>query len=215
MPARIIRSMQMNEGEYFEYFKHLLDSGRADITADITPSYSSLSALVLANIYLGFTDHGYRCKAIFLMRDPLERCWSAVRMHRHNAAGRSTPLHGVRADIPEEDALLDYIHTPEAQIRTRYDRTIAELEKAFPVKDIYYGIYEELFTEQGIADISRFIGVEPKPDFQRHQFNVSPKQVDLSAETMQSVVHNYRQVYEACAERFPQTRNLWRGHVFL
>jgi len=40
---------------------------------------------VFKSIQDGFERRGVTLKVIFLMRDPIQRCWSAVRMRRRNA----------------------------------------------------------------------------------------------------------------------------------
>ena len=206
-----IRSMQSNEIEYYNYFSNILDADDIDISADITPSYSSLESDVFQSIFENFQKRNIECKIIYLMRDPFERCWSSVRMHR-KAAGLKKHANNIK---DEEQSLIEYFQTPGAHIRTCYDKTISKLEKTIPKENLFFGIYEELMTEKGMREISQFIGIEPKLEFSKFTFNVSPKKTTLSSKTMKMVVNEFKTVYEVCAEKFPQTKTLWVGNSVL
>lgn len=208
---RQIYAMQQNEAAYFDYFLELLEKPGTNITADITPSYSALDTEIFAKIFEGFQKRNVECKVIFLMRDPFERCWSTVRMDRKRGKSR----WGVSLKVDEETSLLRYAKTAHAQIRTRYDKTIANLEKSIPATNLHLAIYEELMTETGIAALSEFIGVPPKPNFAKTKVNVTPKTHPISKETISNVVKEYSDVYDYCGERFPQTRSLWAGFNYL
>ena len=56
------------------------------LTADITPGYAALPAERLAMIRAGFESRGVRPAAVYLLRDPVERIWSAARMDMRAAA---------------------------------------------------------------------------------------------------------------------------------
>ena len=76
-------SFQDNIEGYFDYFEDLLNANDSTyVTGDITPSYTGLPAECYRTVHENFSKRGIKVKAVFLLRDPLERCWSAVRMHR-------------------------------------------------------------------------------------------------------------------------------------
>ena len=195
---RLRRSLQKNPDSYFDYFETLLGKPGVEITADITPAYSALGAATYSRIYGEFARRGIDCKVVFLMRDPFERCWSAVRMHRK----RGRPIENISMTLDEADVLRQYCRTEHAALRTRYDVTIGE-------------IYEELFDAERIEEISRFIGIPPRQEFSSRKFNVTEKGSDLPEDIVRSVVGEYSQVYEFCLQRFPQTASLWIGHRYL
>ena len=208
---RIRRSMQTDPEQYFTYFEQILHQPGITVTADITPSYSALKAPRLSQIFDGFRKRGIDCKVVFLMRDPVERCWSAVRMHRKRGHARE----GVALDPDEAKSVLGYYATTDARMRTRYDATIHELEAAIPPDKLYFGLYEELFDSERIDAISGFIGIPPRHDFVTQKFNVSEKLSALPDEVVHAVVDEYRTVYEFCSWRFPPTKTLWVGNRYL
>ena len=112
----------------------------------------------------------------------------------------------------DEELLLRYFKTKSAELRTRYDRTIVEIEKVFPRPKIYYGVYEEMFLVENVKKLSDFIGVTANLSYRENKFNISEKKATVSDETRRKVAEYFHEVYEFCAERFPVTRTLWDGY---
>ena len=74
-----------NTSNYFDYFDYLHNKSQdVKIVGDITPSYSGLPIEAFENIKKEAEERGFTVKVVFLMRDPLERIWSTIRMHRRN-----------------------------------------------------------------------------------------------------------------------------------
>lgn len=194
---------------YFDYFESLLRRDPATrLTADITPAYAELSRERLAAIRDGFARRGVRAVAVYLMRDPVERIWSAVRMDRQRA-GDDAP--GVAAGYVPHAATR-----PMYADRTRYDLTMANLDAVFG-DDVFYGFYERLFDHGTLAELCAFLGIDfHQPDFDRH-VNVSPKsEATLPDEAVRAVVEQLPQVYAAVAARFPDVdlAALWPSSRF-
>lgn len=72
------RTMQASSETYTKYFQGLLNSD-INVTGDITPSYAIINELGLEKISSIIKGAGFEMNVIFLMRDPVERIWSAVR----------------------------------------------------------------------------------------------------------------------------------------
>jgi|RhiMethySRZTD1v2_1073278.scaffolds.fasta_scaffold51605_6 Sulfotransferase domain len=195
---RKIWLMQNTDKYYFDYFCSILDMKDVEISGDITPSYSSLKSEVFGAIKSSFAQRNVRVSVVFLMRDPAERCISALSMKNKKTKFRN--------DCSDE--LIKRAKTDAYKIRTNYDETILELEKAFSVNEVYYGIYEEMFNEQKIEELSHFLGVDSDPSFAQIRFNESPKiSIDKSAIT--EIAKEYKKVYEFALKRFPQVETLW------
>lgn len=192
---------------YFDYFSDLLERDGKWLATDMTPAYAGLPAEAFGRIASGFKSRGIAVRVVFLMRDPVERCWSAVRMYRQ----KRLPVPGVGAGGGEEAALRAYCRTAHARQHGRYDRTVTALERAFPADRIHFGFYENMFSEGSLRALSSFIGIEPKPDFLDRQLNVSPKSAELSPDTYRIVAEAYSDALAFCGERFPVTRTLWKS----
>ena len=71
--------MQNEDGFYEKYFLNLTSQTNY-LTGDITPSYCCLNSNELIKIKTKLVKVGFDVKVVYLMRDPVERCWSATRM---------------------------------------------------------------------------------------------------------------------------------------
>jgi hypothetical protein len=192
-------SMQQFAGVYSGYFTNLL-SGTKWLTGDITPAYAGLSVKALQHVKDAIESAGMQIKIVFLMRDPFERCWSAVRMYK-----RTTAMAG-----SDEDCLAQCYRSEQFRFRTAYDETIKRLEQVFPSDAIFYGFYENLFTKATLDRLADFIGVAPNYSAINERFNESPKSERCGAALRAAVTSFYGDVYAYCHERFPATRALWK-----
>tara|TARA_B100001778_G_scaffold88433_1_gene71955 strand:+ start:868 stop:1701 length:834 start_codon:yes stop_codon:yes gene_type:complete len=198
--------MQTNNESYFDYFESIFSS-TVNITGDITPSYSGLQKSRLSSIYSEFNEREIDCKAILLLRDPVDRIKSAVRYN----LDRGNYDEGIK--IGETDfleSLEQYYKTEHCTIRTRYNETIELVRGVFDEEDIYIGIYEEMFDSEKIDSVSNFVGIEPKYDFANVRVNKTKSATIVNHEIEEKIKDFYSGVYEYCNEEFPSTRNLWR-----
>ena len=198
--------MQRRPSYYFAYFSSLLRRSSVSLTGDITPAYSSLDGNTLKLIRDGFAARGVDCKVVFLMRDPVERCISAVAHERNKQR--------LPAKLDYTDEIRAYAESRQCEIRTNYARTIANLEAAFAPSDLYYGIYEQMFEEAEIRRLAAFLGVSPSLHLRDVRVNVSPK-LNFDPEVRGFVARHYAPVYEFAATRFPGTPTQWKGFEHL
>ena len=210
-PRHVRARMQADEGYYFQYFADALAPSAIRLTGDITPTYTSLPAETYARILRGFAERGIAVKAVLLIRDPVERCWSSVRMHRRK--GRDS--ESVEIALGDEGALRGYFRSPHARSLTRYDETIRHLEAALPAESLHVGVFESMFDAASIDRLSGFLGVPAQHDRGELVINRTPKQSEISEALVSEIVHEYAEVYRYCAERFPETAERWRGFRYL
>jgi hypothetical protein len=183
--------------QYFDYFSGLLAPAGIRLTADITPGYAALSVDRLRMIRSGFVSRGVRTTTVFLVRDPVERIWSAARMDMRRL-GADAP------EAPESRIGHMYMHPMYAD-RTRYDLTMDALETAFPREEVFYGLYERLFSVETLRPLCELLGIDfHEPDAGRH-VNVSPKSegATLSEDTVRTIARHFAPVYHAVQRRFP------------
>ena len=187
--------------KYFDYFAALLRRG-ATATGDLTPAYSLLSSERLVSIRQQMLDRGVRPIAVFMMRDPVQRIWSHVRMKM--PADTSAQIG--------DQAVIERFDSPAFAGRTRYDHTLAALDDAFPAEDTFVGYYETLFTDSTMRALSEWIGIGyAQPDFDVRRNATRRDVAQLSEETVQRVAESFRDVYLAAAARTPDLdlRELW------
>jgi len=139
------------------YLSYLLQgwSGQP-VVGDITPAYAVLTRRHFAEM----ADIG-RARFLFVMRDPVARMWSQIRMAASMELGADAgagPLGDACRARAEDLARSGRLPRVE---RADYIRTMTELEAAVPAERILYCFYEDLFTPGTIARICGFLGIEP------------------------------------------------------
>ncbi|MEM9128494.1 MAG: sulfotransferase family protein [Pseudomonadota bacterium] len=203
---RLRRRFCQDPESYFEYFSALLNRADIRLTGDITPSYSALPVATLREIKEGFSRRGIPVKVIFMMRDPVERCHSALSMYRRERISRE----GVALSKSEDEAIRQYAVSTDAQLRTRYDRTLEAIEQAFNPEHVFIGFYETIFAVDEVKRLSAFLDLEPDLEFVNQKVNVSPRAQALTPETKTFLRQEFAPVYETCARRFPITEEIWQ-----
>lgn len=134
------------------YLDYLLDQYDGQpVVCDITPAYAVLDREVFAQMgQIG------SAKFIFILRDPIDRMWSQIRM----AIKTTTPPPPCFQDacISRAQHLIATGRLTKIE-RADYIRTISELEAAIPSDRIKYLFYEDLFNPTSMDRICRFMGI--------------------------------------------------------
>ncbi len=172
------------------------------IAGEITPAYATLSEKVLRRIHR-MND---KIKLIFVMRDPVERVWSAV----NNAAKKGA------ADASTVDAALERARESGASARSAYADTIQRLEAIFPKSQIHYCFFEDLRDrpEALTAELLSFLGVEPNPAVpirlpQAVNVAAGSKAPPLAFAT--EMARDYLPMVERLCQRFQGPPQAWRA----
>ena len=205
--------MQRDARAYFDYFAGLLEVDGASITADITPSYSVLSAGTLRKIRDGFAARGISVRSVFLMRDPVERCWSAVQMYK-GMEGRDALARneGVDVSLDDIDAFEAYIRTPQAWQRTDYRNPLTAMSEVFPEEATFIGTYERLFTQSEVERFSRFVGLPTKSEFMSHRVNSSSKKQAMDPSLREAAKRHFAPIYEFVGQNYPWIADAWSDY---
>ena len=202
-----------DEQLYFDYVAGLFSRGPdVRLTLDVTPGYAVLPAARLAAIRTEVERRGLRAVSLFLLRDPVERIWSQVRMQQRRRPGHNpgTAEDLVRARFAE----ASYAD------RTRYDHTVRAADEGFG-EHAAYAFYEELFAP-GTADaelrrLCGLLGIDHREPDLGTRFNASPRTGDLPQGTVRAVAEHYADVYRFVADRFPDRdlRAIWPSARFV
>ena len=188
-----------DENAYYQYFDSLWSSDeKISIVGDITPSYNALRAEHFRHIKKKLEAQGFTVKVIFFMRDPVERIWSGIRMKKRLKLRR-----GVSRNASDNDAIMNAYKSFKVHARTRYDLTILNLEQAFDPGDIFYCLFEDLFTLDSTNKLQSFLGLDANNFNIDTRVNASPKKQEIDTETKREVANYYREVYDFVAKRFP------------
>lgn len=133
------------------------------ITGDMTPSYSAASPKAVQHVAARLPQ----ARILFLMRDPVERVWSALRQQGPAARG---------ADLRK--TIYRYLSDPHVRRRCDYARALYLWRPAFPTSQFMPGFYDDLCAspEGFLRPITDFLGVRyvPLKVMESHK-NVGPK----------------------------------------
>ena len=127
------------------------------VVGDITPSYALLSEERLA-MMARLTDD---VKVVYLMRDPVERLWSHVRMQ----AKRNCPPHRT-VEAKSRGILKRVTHNGHEQhivARGDYASAVAKLKKSVPAERLHIEFSERLYTEEGLRKLCTFLDITYQP----------------------------------------------------
>ncbi|TAN57535.1 MAG: hypothetical protein EPN20_17245 [Magnetospirillum sp.] len=197
---RDVEQIRMTDdfSEYVAYFDRLLAAspGRR-LTGEISPSYATLEAGHFRRIRGLMESAGYRIRVVFLMRDPIERIYSHLRLDDAIAAARGAP-----EAVPAHLRFKDGFAGRHAALRTRYHATMAALDGAFAAEQIFYGFSETLFSPAEVDRLCRFLGIAPHAADFAGRLNGSDRLAELPPEDIRRARHHYAETYDACAARF-------------
>jgi hypothetical protein len=131
------------------------DRADASVVADMTPNYATLPDEILTRM-LNLTP---TAKFIFLIRDPLDRLWSHIRMQ----ARRQRQDHEVYEKKSNNILYRMLNRGQETHILERgdYPKIIRKLRRVIPEGRLLIQFAEDLFRPEGIARLCAFLGIAP------------------------------------------------------
>jgi hypothetical protein len=148
-------------GDDRAYLDYLTAGAEGRLVADMTPAYALLSEERLR----GMAGVAPEVRFLYLVRDPVERLWSHVRMMAAVRAEKHGNFEG-RA----EQVLSRVFRGKESEIAARgdYAAAIGKLVRAVDPRRLMVAVTEEMFTAGGLARIMGFLGLAaPEVDFSR------------------------------------------------
>ena len=147
-----------DRGAYLDY---LTEGAGGRLVADMTPAYALLSEDRLARM----ARMGRDVRFLYLVRDPVERLWSHVRMIAADRAARDGNETGRAAHV-----LSRVFRGKESEIEARgdYRAAIGKLARAVDPRRLMVAVTEEMVSAAGLARICAFLGIAtPEADFSR------------------------------------------------
>lgn len=188
------------------------EEGRRTV-ADITPSYSGLPLGALEQISAGLDNHNIDYRVVYLMRDPVERISSAVRM----MFDKEKKTRSLRLSSETEffDAFaVEYARAWDSQFRTRYELTLENIKQCFNAERVWIGFTEELSDTNHLHELAGFLEMD-SGTLGKEKVHVTQFKHDLGAETRRTIARLYRRTYEEISENYPRVRSLWGGFASL
>ena len=202
-----------NSTNYFEYMHYLYLRDQSITTCcDITPAYSSLKADSLKHIKDGLESRGFQVKVFFLMRDPIDRIESGLKMSIGNRLTQKRFNDKLNNIIAEKDLSLQFS-------RGKYHSIVPKLEYIFGEKNIYYGFFESLFSKESVESIGNFTSLEIPMQNHNKIINPSKDKADSGADVKINLAQRkilreiYNDAYIFCMQKFGEKKvGFWKGY---
>lgn len=185
-----------NDDAYLAYLTEGMDARK--LVADVTPAYSLLSVERLCKMASLMPD----VRFVYLMRDPVARLWSHVRMAAYRSAG-DLEASAVRVF----DAVLAG-KKPDVMNRGDYRASLARLDAAVDPSRLLVMFQEVLLTLPGIRQLSAFLGISDHPAKFTNHVHVGPN-LDMTQDQLLRARAALRPQYEYAASRFGALPDTW------
>jgi len=193
---RRARFMEQPE-RYFDYFASRLKPPQIRLTGDITPSYAGLGAESYQRIQKAFAQRGVQTRAVFIMRDPVERFLSQQRMQLRKR-GLLTPKHEIEHLNKASLKLLK-----QDSPRNDYPATLDALKNGFAASQVFIGLYETLFTADNHRALCRCLNIAEQIPELSHRVNASQATTAVPTEVLRRLGQHFTPLVTAVQERCP------------
>ena len=185
------------------WYSSLFTQGKDRVTGEITPEYMFLSKDVVEKIYV-LNPH---MKIILLMRDPIDRVWSAA--VRNFTVNRKIKMK----DVGKEE-LLGFARSQSTISRTNYLSALSIWEAVFPSAQIHIDFFDNIQEnpDKVLLRIFDFLNVEPNIKYMKRK---PKKKVASSTKKAGIPIPNYLE-YEICTQNIEQLYELsqrFGGHA--
>ena len=201
------RSRFINKPErYFNYFSEKLKRKNILLTGDITPSYACLTPKTYQLIRYEFEKRKILVRAVFLMRDPIERFLSQQRMQLRKM-GKLSPEH--ESDYLRE-ASIKLLN--RNCLRSNYPETIDSLRSGLKINEIFLGLYETMFSNSEYNRLCNFLDIKMDIPNTSERINASPATTRVPDDVMIQLGKHFAPLVEAVDTRCPDlmVRERWK-----
>jgi Sulfotransferase family len=188
-----------NDEWYGRLFHNAQQKGR--LTGEITPAYATLDE----DMFRRIRAINGNIKLVFVMRDPIDRAWSAVL----NAFKKDPTVGAVTVD-----KALARARTPGATARAAYTNTLRCLEAVFPDDQLYFCFFEDLCDqpERFAANLLSFLGVEPgdvRRLVRQRVLNAAGASKPVPLDFAREIAKSYAPMIRELCQRFEGPPHCW------
>lgn len=185
--------MMTDDRAYIDYFRKRWSGEK--VFSDVTPSYAALSP----DVFRIMSEAHPRVKLLFMMRNPIDRFWSGLKLARTRDPG-----------FDAYDAFDARMSGRQQQPGKDYNQTIANLDASVAPEIVHYAFSENLFTTDGVSDLCRFLDVRDHPaEVDKPQNQSEPLPLDLKRREAAFARFEpvFRFVHDRFGDRIPRN---WR-----
>ncbi len=183
------------------YLDYMTAGANGRLVGDVTPSYAMMPEPALRHM-VGLTPAS---KVVYLMRDPVSRLWSHVRMMaaRSPKGDFAATARGVMAQV-----LAAGEGGHDLLLRGDYRAALPKLMAAVPGARLLVMFMEDLMTAPGVARLCGFLGLRThNPDLDRRVHEGTPLAMD--ADQRSAAQRLLRPQYDAVTALFPALPDAW------
>lgn len=188
------------------YAAWLLEGAQdAQLVADMTPNYALADEATLVRM----RDLSPTTKFIYLMRDPIDRLWSHIRMQAHRFR-QDGEVYAKKAN----NILWRVVNAGEEthlHARGNYAATVTRLRNVIPEGRLFLGFAETLFTEKGVKTLTSFLGIANKP-YNLDRIHAG-EQVAMRAELRPKIADFLRDQYAFVASNIAPLPDHWQQNL--
>lgn len=218
------RSMAMVRDlrRYADHMQRLAESDPAvRLVRDITPSYAALDAPNWQQVRRDLEER-FDLRLVFIMRDPVDRLFSAYRMGRRRAEdlnavlSAASPLEAARNRLrplkasvmelvrrkPKESPFLAFALEEMNLRRSQYEKTVTAVEAAFPAAQLHCVLFEDFFNEAALRRFTDFAGIDFLPTEYAKTKQTASGGAELTDEDVAQLRDRLDATYRFCEERF-------------
>jgi len=137
-----------------DWYRALFAHGPGEVSGDFTPNYSALSPAGVERVRAAAPD----ALIVLVMRDPIDRSWSAAKMNLSGKPGR--PLETI-----SEAELAEYLSGERDRALGDYARMLDLWSASFGSERILTGFYDEIVADpEGLLRrVCDFLGIDWDP----------------------------------------------------
>ncbi len=193
----VLRRGREDREAYLGYLRH--GAGPARVVGEVTPAYALLSRNRLGSMAQMAPD----VRMLYLLRDPVERLWSHVRM----IAARRDPDGQVSARRAQM-ILRRVFRGDEDQIERRgdYARALRKLQATVPGGRLLVGVFEEMVSG-GLDRLAAFLGIRPFNEVLPPVHAGQP--LEMTADQRQAAADFLRPQYKAVERTLGRVPEAW------
>jgi hypothetical protein len=162
---------------------------KVKIPGDITPEYSTIPLEGVQFVH----DNLPNVKIIYIIRDPVERALSQIRMNVERSKVE-----------PSEQVLLDMCDVPDISNRGDYKSYVSNWESVFPAERLLIIPYGHIKKQpaQVMRSIEDLLGIEHHANYKLHNREHSTQQIDIPDSVKEKLKTKFHAQYEFLRQRF-------------
>jgi hypothetical protein len=199
------KPLMKDKATAIEHYARLFDEKGSDKTGDVTPAYSKLKEADIQKIVRRFPD----VKVVFIVREPVERVWSALGMAARQATSR------IKQPVTPA-TVLKFLKRKDVRGRSFPSQTVARWRKIAPEGQFAFYFFDDLRVDPaGLrARVLRFLDADPslpsgdlEPGFNRKSKSAK---LTLTDEVRDTLVKHFAEEIRICADTLGGYAVEWR-----